>query len=92
MARKRRTAEEIIRKLREVEVGLTGGGKIGEMCRSIGITEQTYYRWCADYGGLKLDQAKRLKALERENARLKRAVADLTPNKLVLRETAEGNF
>ena len=62
------------------------------MCRSIGVTEQTYYRWRAEYGGLKLDQAKRLKELERENARLKRAVADLTLDKLILKEAAEGNF
>ena len=63
-----------------------------ELCRSIGVTEQTYYRWRAEYGGLKLDQAKRLKELERENARLKRAVADLTLDKLILKEAAEGNF
>jgi putative transposase len=62
------------------------------LCRSIGVTEQTYYRWRAEYGGLKLDQAKRLKELERENARLKRAVADLTLDKLILKEAAEGNF
>ncbi len=92
MARKRHSAEEIIGKLREVEVGLAGGRKIGEMCRSIGVTEQTYYRWRAEYGGLKLAQAKRLKELERENARLKRAVADLTLDKLILKEAAEGNF
>jgi putative transposase len=64
----------------------------GELCRSIGVSEQTYYRWRAEYGGLKLDQAKRLKELERENARLKRAVADLTLDKLILKEAAEGNF
>ncbi len=92
MARKRHSAEEIIGKLREVEVGLAGGRKIGEMCRSIGVTEQTYYRWRAEYGGLKLAQAKRLKELERENARFKRAVADLTLDKLILKEAAEGNF
>ncbi len=92
MARKRHSAEEIIGKLREVEVGLAGGRKIGEMCRSIGVTEQTYYRWRKEYGGLRLDQAKRLKELEKENARLKRAVADLTLDKLILREAAAGNF
>jgi putative transposase len=90
MARQRHTAEQIIGKLREVEVGLAGGRRVGELCRS--ITEQTYYRWRAEYGGLKLDQAKRLKELERENARLKRAVADLTLDKLILKEAAEGNF
>ena len=92
MARRGHTAEQIIGKLREVEVGLAGGGKVVELCRSIGATEQTYYRWRAEYGGLKLDQAKRLKELERENARLKRAVADLTLDKLILKEAAEGNF
>jgi putative transposase len=92
MARQRHTAEQIIGKLREVEVGLAGGRKVGELCRSIGVTEQTYYRWRAEYGGLRLDQAKRLKELERENARLKRAVADLTLDKLILKEAAEGNF
>ena len=92
MARQRHTAEQIIGKLREVEVGLAGGRRVGELCRSIGVTEQIYYRWRAEYGGLKLDQAKRLKELERENARLKRAVADLTLDKLILKEAAEGNF
>src|SRR5271169_1946949 len=85
MARQRHSAEQIIGKLREVEVGLAGGRKVSELCRSIGVTEQTYYRWRAEYGGLKLDQAKRLKELERENARLKRAVADLTLDKLILK-------
>jgi putative transposase len=70
MARQRYTAEEIIGKLREAEVVLAGGRKVGEVCRSIGVSEQTYYRWCTEYGGLKLDQAKRLKELERENSRL----------------------
>ena len=92
MTRQHHTAEQIIGKLREVEVGLAGGRRVGELCRSIGVTEQTYYRWRAEYGGLKLDQAKRLKELERENARLKRAVADLTLDKLILKEAAEGNF
>jgi putative transposase len=92
MARQHHTAEQIIGKLREVEVGLAGGRTVGELCRLIGVAEQTYYRWRAEYGGLKLDQAKRLKQLERENARLKRAVADLTLDKLILKEAAEGNF
>jgi len=70
---------------------LAGGRKVGELCRSIGVTEQTYYRWRREYGGLRLDQ-KWLKQLERENARLKRAVADLTLDKLILKEAAEGNF
>ena len=65
---------------------------MAQVCRSLGITEQTYYRWRNEYGGLKVDQAKRLKELERENSRLKRAVADLTVDKLILKEAAEGNF
>ena len=92
MARQRHTAEQIIGKLREVEVGLAGGRKVGELCRSIGVTEQTYYRWRAEYGGLKVDQAKRLKELERENSRLKRAVAELTLDKLILKEALEGKY
>ena len=92
MARQHHTAEQIIGKLREVEVGLAGGRTVGELCRSIGVAEQIYYRWRAEYGGLKLDQARRLKQLERKNARLKRAVADLTLDKLILKEAAEGNF
>ena len=92
MARQRHTSEEIIGKLGEAEVGLAGGRKVGEVSRSIGVSEQTYYRWRAEYGGLKLDQAKRLKELERENSRLRRAVADLTLDKLILKEAAAGNF
>jgi len=70
MARQRHTAAEIIGKLREAEVGLAGGRTVGGVCRSIGVSEQTYYRWRTEYGGLKLDQAKRLKELGRENSRL----------------------
>ena len=92
MARKRHSAEEIINKLREAEVGLASGRGVVEMCRALGVTEQTYYRWRNEYGGLKLDQAKRMKELERENARLRRAVSDLTLDKLILKEAAEGNF
>ena len=92
MARKRSTPEEIVGKLRQVEV-LTGQGKpVAEAVRSIGVTEATFYRWRAEYGGLKLDQVKRLKLLEAENARLRKAVADLTLEKLVLKEAASGNF
>jgi putative transposase len=92
MARKRSTPEEIVGKLRQVEV-LTGQGKsVAEAVRSIGVTEASYYRWRAEYGGLKLDQVKRLKLLEAENARLRKAVADLTLEKLVLKEAASGNF
>lgn len=84
MARKCHNAEEIIGKLREAEVGLASGRGAAEMCRVLGVTEQTYYRWRNEYGGVKLDQAKRMKELERENARLRRAVSDLTLDKLIL--------
>ncbi len=92
MARKRYTAEQIIGKLREAEVGLAGGKRVAEVARELGITEQTYYRWRREYGGMKVSQARRLKELERENARLKRAVAELTLDKLILKEAAAGNF
>jgi transposase-like protein len=92
MARKRHTAEEIVAKLRQVEV-LCGQGKgLAEAIRAIGVTEVTYYRWRSEYGGLKGDQVKRLKELEAENARLRRAVSDLTLDKQILREAAKGNF
>ena len=92
MSRKRFTAEQIIGKLREAEVALAQGQTTGQVCRTLGIAEQTFYRWRREYGGLKVDQAKRLKALEQENARLRRAVADLTLDKLILQEAARGNF
>ncbi len=92
MARTRHTAEQIIAKLREAEVALAKGQTVEQGCRTLGVTEQTYYRWRNEYGGLKIDQAKRLKELTRENARLRRAVADLTLDKLILKEAAEGNF
>ena len=92
MARKHHKPEEIVAKLRQVEV-MTGQGKaVVEAVRAIGVTEATYYRWRSEYGGLKLDQVKRLKLLEQENGRLRRAVADLTLEKLVLKEAASGNF
>ena len=92
MPRIKHTVEQIITKLREAEVALSRGQTVVQVCRTLGITEQTYYRWRNEYGGLKIDQAKRLKDLERENGRLKRAVADLTLDKLILKEAAEGNF
>ena len=92
MAKRKHTAEQIIGKLREAEVLLAQGQTVAQVSRALGITEQTYYRWRAEYGGLKVDQAKRLKALERENARLRKAVADLTLDKLILKEAAEGNW
>jgi len=92
MPRKKRSAEEIIGKLREAEVLLAQGKTVPEVCRMLEISEQTYYRWRNEYGGLKVNQAKRLKALERENARLRKAIADLTLDKLILKEAASGNF
>ncbi len=92
MSRKRFSVEQIINHLREAEVLLSQGQTVGEICRRIEVSEQSYYRWRREYGGLKIDQARRLKVLEQENARLKRAVADLTLDKLILKEAAEGNF
>jgi putative transposase len=92
MSRKRHKPEEIIAKLRQVEVLAAQGRPMAEAIRSIGVTEVTFYRWRQEYGGLKGDQVKRLKDLEAENARLRRAVSDLTLEKLILREAASGNF
>ncbi len=92
MARKRYTAEEIIGHLREAEVALAQGQKIGTVVRTLGVSEQTYYRWRREYGGLRVDQAKRLKGLERENSRLKRLVADQALDNAMLRDVAAGNF
>jgi len=92
MAKKRFTVEQIINHLREADVILAQGETVGGVCRRIGVSEQSYYRWRREYGGLKVDQARRLKDLEQENARLKRAVADLTLDKLILKEAAEGNW
>ena len=89
MGRKRHTPEQIITALREAEVGLARGESVKLMSRELGITEQTYYRWRREYGGMKVSQARRLKELERENGRLKRAVADLTLDKLILEEAAK---
>ena len=92
MPKKRFSVEQIILPLREVEVMLSQGRTVGEVCRLIGVSEQSHYRWRKEYGGLKINQAHRLKALEQENARLKRAVADLTLDKLILKEAAEENW
>jgi len=78
--------------LREAEVRLSQGEKVKDICRSLGITEQTYYRWRKEYGGMKVSQARRFKDLERENGRLKKAVAELTLDKLILKEALEGNY
>jgi transposase-like protein len=91
MARRRRTVEEIITKLREAEVRLAQGETVGQVCRQLGVSEQTFYRWRREYGGLRMDQAKRLKQLETENTRLRRAVSDLTLDNQILKEVARGN-
>ena len=92
MARKRYAAEEIIGHLRTVEIELGKGLATQDACRKLGITEQTYYRWKREYGGLRVDQAKRLKTLEQENGRLKKLVADLSLDNAILKEVASGNF
>lgn len=92
MARKRYTAEEIIGHLRTLEIEMGKGLAVVEACRKLGITEQTYYRWKKEYGGLRVDQAKRLKGLEQENLRLKRIVADQALDLSILKEVAAGNF
>lgn len=86
------TGEQIIGKLREAEVLLGQGSTVGEVSRKLGITEQTYYRWRREYGGMRVDQARRLKELEKENGRLKRLVADLTLDNAILKEATRGNF
>ena len=92
MARKRYSPEQIISKLREAEIGLAKGQTTSQVCKKLGITENTYYRWRREYGGLRVDQAKRLKQLERESTKLKKLVADLSLDKAILKEAAEGNF
>lgn len=92
MGRKRFTAEQIIGLLREADVKISQGRSVGQICRDMGITEQTYYRWRKEYGGMKTVQVKRLKELEKENNRLKKAVAELTIDKLILKEALEGNY
>ena len=89
---KAHTPEEIVAKLRQVEVLVGQGKTVADAVRAIGVTEPTYYRWRTEFGGLKLDQVKRLKELERENARLRKAVSDLTLEKVILKEAASGNF
>ena len=92
MPRKRHKPEEIIAKLRQVDVLVAQGRSVADAVRAIGVTEVTCYRWRQEYGGMSVSQARRLKELERENARLRRAVADLTLAKQILKEAAEGNF
>ena len=92
MARKRFKPEEVIHKLREAEVRLAGGSSVGEVCRALGISEQSYYRWRKEYGGMQVSQAKKLKDLEQENARLKKLVADQALDKAILEEALKGNY
>lgn len=92
MPKKTYKPEEVINKLREAEVRLSQGASVAEVVRALAISEVTYYRWRKEYGGMRVDQAKRLKEVERENARLRKAVADLTLDKLILEEAAKGNF
>jgi len=92
MPKQKYKAEQIVNLLRKMEVEIANGKTTSEAAREVGITEQTYYRWRKEYGGLKLDQAKRLKELEKENGRLKRLVAELSLEKQVLRDVAQGNF
>ena len=92
MSRRRHTAEQIITALREAEVALANGKTVREVIRELGISEQTYYRWRKEFGGMGMDQARQLKELQKENARLKQAVANLTLDKLILEEAAKGNF
>ena len=92
MRGKRMTPEQIMGVLRQAEVELAQGRTVGEVCRGLGISEANFYRWRTEYGGLKVDQAQRMKERERENARLKRAVAELTLDKQILKEAAEGKY
>lgn len=92
MTKKRFGAEQVINKLREVEVMLSNGSTIGEASKKIGVTEQTYYRWRKQYGGMKVEQTKRLKELEKENSRLKKLVADLSLDNAILKEVSRGKF
>lgn len=92
MPRKIHKAEEIVSKLRQVDVLMSQGTAVADAVRSIGVTQVTYYRWRREYGGLQMDQVKRLKDLELENLRLRKAVSDLTLDKLILAEAAKGNF
>ncbi len=92
MKKKEFTPEQIITMLREAEVLLSQGSTAGDVAKKLGVTEQTYYRWRREYGGMRIDQAKRLKELEKENARLKKIVADLSLDNAILKEVSRGNF
>jgi transposase-like protein len=92
MARRRYTPEQVVNLLRQIEVAVANGKATEQACRDAGIVEQTYYRWRREYGGMKVDQARRLKELEQENGKLKRLVSELSLEKLVLKDIASGNF
>jgi len=92
MVKKSHSPEQVINKLREAEILLNQGATVGEASRKIGVTEQTYYRWRREYGGLRIEQARKLKNLEKENARLKKLVADISLDNAILKEAAGGNF
>ncbi len=92
MSSRKHSTEQIIRKLREAEVELAKGRSVRDVCKQLGVTDQTYYRWRKEYGGIRTDQARRLKELERENGRLKKVVADLTLDNVILKEAVSGNF
>jgi transposase-like protein len=92
MVKKSHSAEQVISKLREAEILMSQGATVGEACRKIGVTTQTYYRWRKEYGGMRIEQAKRLKDIEKENTRLKKLVADLSLDNAILKEAARGNF
>ena len=92
MARKHYTAEQIIKKLREAEVLVNQGKRVEEICRKLGVSDVTYYRWRKEYGGMQVEQAKRLKDLEKENSRLKKLVADLSLDKAIRKEASRGNY
>ena len=92
MVKKGYTPEQIINKLREAEIHLNQGSSIAEASKKIGVTEQTYYRWRKEYGGMRVEQARKLKELEKENARLKKLVADLSLDNSILKEATRGNF
>ena len=91
-APKNLSAGQIINQLRRAEVALANGKRVKQVCRELGVSEQTYYRWRKEYGGMKVSQAKRLKALEKQNQRLQQAVADLTVDNMILKEASKGNF
>ena len=92
MSQKKHTPEQIISKLREAEVALARGATVGQVCKKIGVSDHAYYRWRAEYGGMRVDQAKRLKELEKEKARLKKLVAEQALDLAILKEAASGNF